>query len=1526
MTGTWDAQGLTVSGNPVLTGFNSGQFITTGQTGSFVSTGITGNAFYPRFGNPAGYITASQAGGVNSLIVTGTALSGAITISGAGGISVLTGYAGQNIIAVSGWDTGQYITTAMTGRFVTTGQTGQFVTTGQTGQFVTSAQTGQFLTTANNRVTSITVTGASLTGNVTLTGVGGLNVSLSGNVVLISGGATSSSISNAVTGISVTGSYTLTGTVSFQQTGGIRMFVSGSTITFSGVSGNVTNNITNNNFINSGSGLYVYQTQLSTGSDIQFIPFPVTLDPNATVVTSIQNASSDIILGSQISGITTTGYWLTLSDTPLNTGYFVHSHVCNSSGTGLATTVINNYSNDYTYVVFTTGNQAISGLKNFINTGRFERIEVAGRIQNTTGDLVLMVANSQSGYGVYISGGQAQPTNINGGPVVIRGGDALNGFGGHVRITAGIGDLLFPGGHGGGDVVVTAGFGDDSSGGSVYLAGGAGVVTNGYVIADNLIVSGSGNFSGLYVNNTPVLTGFNSGEYVTLNTVQTITNNKTFSADTYFGSIYGNGGAPTRINLNNGNWYDINDDSSIGVNTRALRYSGDRLNWNTRSLTGTWDAQGLTISGISVLTGFNSGQYLTGPYGVTSLIVTGFVWSGTAITGQRYSGNVILSGVAGITVITGAQYTGNNVIIISGIANQTGQFLTSANVVFTTGNQSITGSKTFNLPIICPSVLDSNTDASVAVDGRKLYNTSSSYTVDWQNRILEDSSSHAINWGNKHLIDDDDTTSLDWHNRRLYSHWLVSGNLNVTGNITASGNHVLSGNAGDILTVINGSFAQQSNAIRGRGTGNSDNAWQGRVVGGGTGAAIFIGEGNGKGVLGVHNYAMDAWRDLYLNYGGTATCYIGDGIGDGNVSLPVLTVKNTSGVVGVANAIPSAVFDISGINANVVPLKIQRYPGVNANLTEWINNTGVVIPRLVAFVSPSGLISGSNMVVGGSGNFLQGLFINGVPVSTGASSATVTNVVFTTGAQRVSGHKTMLSGMNVSGRFTVNNTATNTIGDVAGDSIVQESFLGTLSANGYEWIFDIYAYKSGSAGRVYSNTPYRFDVFDDGSTDSFRWNITWNAVPGALGYRVVIVNDDYVGIYGDDSVDTATNQLYYDDTALYNGNANVQFSSPWTEIFPAITSSGINTLSGHLNVLGTTHFKADVNITGGLFITGNADTTAYITNYSTIQQANALRLQGVGSSASVWKGRLVAGGETVAFIMGEFANKAWLGAHNAALNAWADFYVNPGGDNNCYIGDDIGDGVTLRPIITVRNNGGTAGFRHHTPTAVVDISGTSTSSVVPLRINRYSGAAAYLTEWNNVTGNGWTKTTVAAVTNSGMFSGANLFIGGSGNFMQGLYISGIPVNTGASSASVTNVVFTTGNQSISGQKIFLTGMIVSGDVTISGHLSATTKSFLINHPTKSGQKLQYGVLEGPEHAVYARGKTNENYVMLPDYWVNLVNPDSITVNLTPLGVRQNLYVEAVSVSGISVNQEGSGYYYYHVFAERKDVPRLEVEF
>jgi len=168
------------------------------------------------------------------------------------------------------------------------------------------------------------------------------------------------------------------------------------------------------------------------------------------------------------------------------------------------------------------------------------------------------------------------------------------------------------------------------------------------------------------------------------------------------------------------------------------------------------------------------------------------------------------------------------------------------------------------------------------------------------------------------------------------------------------------------------------------------------------------------------------------------------------------------------------------------------------------------------------------------------------------------------------------------------------------------------------------------------------------------------------------------------------------------------------------------------------------------------------------------------------------------------------------------------------------------------------------------------------------------------------------------FTGVSLFNGGSFSNRPTVNGTGVLLSGEASSATVSNVVYTTGNG---------TTQTISGSLTVTGHFSANTKSFLIDHPTIPGKKLQYGVIEGPEHSIFIRGKLiNDSFISFPHYWSGLVDLSSITVSLTPIGAFQNLYVNDVNISGVKVVSDAlDTNCYYHVFAERKDIPKLEVE-
>ena len=108
------------------------------------------------------------------------------------------------------------------------------------------------------------------------------------------------------------------------------------------------------------------------------------------------------------------------------------------------------------------------------------------------------------------------------------------------------------------------------------------------------------------------------------------------------------------------------------------------------------------------------------------------------------------------------------------------------------------------------------------------------------------------------------------------------------------------------------------------------------------------------------------------------------------------------------------------------------------------------------------------------------------------------------------------------------------------------------------------------------------------------------------------------------------------------------------------------------------------------------------------------------------------------------------------------------------------------------------------------------------------------------------------------------------------------------------------------------------------------KPFDLVHPTKGkGHRLRYACIEGPEVGVYYRGRLkNDTEIVLPYYWKDLVHTDSITVQLQPIGAHQDIIVKRWDAEKIYL-QAKPGFLincFYHVYAERKDINPLIVEY
>ena len=146
--------------------------------------------------------------------------------------------------------------------------------------------------------------------------------------------------------------------------------------------------------------------------------------------------------------------------------------------------------------------------------------------------------------------------------------------------------------------------------------------------------------------------------------------------------------------------------------------------------------------------------------------------------------------------------------------------------------------------------------------------------------------------------------------------------------------------------------------------------------------------------------------------------------------------------------------------------------------------------------------------------------------------------------------------------------------------------------------------------------------------------------------------------------------------------------------------------------------------------------------------------------------------------------------------------------------------------------------------------------------------------------------------------------------------NGVKVNNGAH--------VTTSHKTITGS-LNVTENVTA--VSFTGNISACTgkKDFDISHPTKDGWRLRHVCIEGPTADVYVRGKLKDsNVIELPEYWRKLVHSETITVNLTPIGAYQELYVDEIEWGTriiIKTNSGSSINCYYTVYGERADTDK-----
>ena len=110
------------------------------------------------------------------------------------------------------------------------------------------------------------------------------------------------------------------------------------------------------------------------------------------------------------------------------------------------------------------------------------------------------------------------------------------------------------------------------------------------------------------------------------------------------------------------------------------------------------------------------------------------------------------------------------------------------------------------------------------------------------------------------------------------------------------------------------------------------------------------------------------------------------------------------------------------------------------------------------------------------------------------------------------------------------------------------------------------------------------------------------------------------------------------------------------------------------------------------------------------------------------------------------------------------------------------------------------------------------------------------------------------------------------------------------------------------------------------------KGFDIKHPNKEKHRLRHVCVEGPEAAIYHRGRVcnGKNVIDLPEYWRGLIDYESLTIQLTAIHSHQNVIVKRISpIEGRIYLQAQGGMpvdCFYHIMAARVDGEPLIVEY
>ena len=734
-------------------------------------------------------------------------------------------------------------------------------------------------------------------------------------------------------------------------------------------------------------------------------------------------------------------------------------------------------------------------------------------------------------------------------------------------------------------------------------------------------------------------------------------------------------------------------------------------------------------------------------------------------------------------------------------------------------------------------------------------------------------------------------------------------------NATLAGTNVYTGNVGVVVATLEGNasgtaatytnfFGTHVGPVTGNVTGTATTAQNLNTVSATTSASHFLLFSPVNGASGV---AVSS--DAQLTYN-PSTDVLSATTFSGALTGTATTAQNLNLAAGANNSNHSVVFSLNATGSGVAlssDAGLQYNPSTNVLTADVFsgNFTGTAATATNFFGTHVGPVTGNV-----TGTATTATNINTSTAATAGAHYLLFSPVNATA-----------SGVAVSSDATLQfNPGTNVLttdvfsGNLSGTAVTATNFFGTLTGN-------VTGNLTGTATTA-QNVNLAAGANNSNHSVVFSLNATGTGVglssDAGLQYNPstnVLTADVFSGNFTGTAV-TATNFF-----GTFQGSAAT-----------AVTSQNVNVVAA---TTAATHFITFSPAPSGSGLATSADTDLTYNPSTNVLSAGVFsgNFTGTAATATNFFGTLT--GNVTGNLTGTATTAQNVNTVAATTNASHFITFSPvNGASGVAISSDTD--LTYNPSTNVLSAGVFSG--NFTGTAVTatnffgTFNGTAGSATTAQNVNVVAAASAgshFLLLAPAASGSGlavssdaqlsYVPTTDTLTVSNIVGSGAGLTLSASAALTNNSYLT---IQTVAGDDSSTSDFFIRGITSGASSKF---------SVDANGNLRATTKSFDIDHPTKPGKRLVYGVLEGPEHGVYHRGTVEGKgnlLVELPDYWNKLVNED-YTVTLTTHG-NYSAHIVEKSLNSFIIGLTGPAFLKmfkpikvdYLVHGSRKDAPLI----